>query len=395
MNDPNYLSINNNENEVASEVHSRLSGEQGAELLEKLISEAKQEKDFFKRVNKLDILNKLKSWLKDFWKWTKSTMAPWTDSEVAKILLEDFIRMPLMDLVKGTKLSDSGIEITFEEQSIIAEAKENGTYLKAPNGKDSNLNPKQWVQVRTQAFKKWFGDWEKSARIEKLRNSKSVEITGNEITPDEDLKQYKKNALEYGKTLRSEYINKDTGIVVNLGNNGIKEVLHHDYKNIEQLQSVAAIPNIIENSIYIDTVENENLDKKPNIKSYDYYVCGLKIDRVDYTVKVVIANDRDGVRYYDHSLTQIEKGKLLDEVNGITNPARQKESSLSGIKDKRLVSILQTNASKVVDENGEPLVVYYAASEEYEGDFTIFNTELKGAERGFYFSNKQTVEERI
>ena len=32
--------------------------------------------------------------------------------------------------------------------------------LSAPNGKPSNLNEKQWNQVRTPEFKKWFGDWE-------------------------------------------------------------------------------------------------------------------------------------------------------------------------------------------------------------------------------------------
>jgi hypothetical protein len=31
----------------------------------------------------------------------------------------------------------------------------------APNGRPSNLNERQWRVVRTQAFKKWFGDWEK------------------------------------------------------------------------------------------------------------------------------------------------------------------------------------------------------------------------------------------
>lgn len=49
---------------------------------------------------------------------------------------------------------------TDEENAIIEKAKENGTYLKAPNGKDTNLTPKQWAQVRTNAFKEWFGDWE-------------------------------------------------------------------------------------------------------------------------------------------------------------------------------------------------------------------------------------------
>ena len=33
-------------------------------------------------------------------------------------------------------------------------------WLKAPNGKKSKLTERQWVQVRTQSFIDWFGDWE-------------------------------------------------------------------------------------------------------------------------------------------------------------------------------------------------------------------------------------------
>ena len=36
--------------------------------------------------------------------------------------------------------------------------------LLAPYGKPSNLNAMQWAQVRTEAFKKWFGDWEALAK---------------------------------------------------------------------------------------------------------------------------------------------------------------------------------------------------------------------------------------
>ncbi|MBR5147705.1 MAG: hypothetical protein IKV15_00715 [Bacteroidaceae bacterium] len=50
-------------------------------------------------------------------------------------------------------------EYTQEEQEIIAKAKTDGTYMKAPDGEPSNLTPKQWAQVRTKAFIKWFGDW--------------------------------------------------------------------------------------------------------------------------------------------------------------------------------------------------------------------------------------------
>ena len=73
---------------------------------------------------------------------------------------------------------------TPEEQQIIDQAKQNGTYMKAPNGQPSNLTEKQWVQVRTQAFKNWFGDWEK---IAKLANSKHK---GNERNRSKQAPEY-------------------------------------------------------------------------------------------------------------------------------------------------------------------------------------------------------------
>lgn len=47
-----------------------------------------------------------------------------------------------------------------EIQNIIEKAKLDGTYMKAPNGNPTNLTERQWAQVRTAAFKNWFGDWE-------------------------------------------------------------------------------------------------------------------------------------------------------------------------------------------------------------------------------------------
>ncbi|MDE6493061.1 MAG: hypothetical protein K2L50_00565 [Bacteroidales bacterium] len=286
-----------------------------------------------------------------------------------------------------------------EERGIVERAKADGTYLKSPNGKPTKLSPKQWAQVRTKAFKDWFGDWEKAARIEKLRDSKPIEITGNEIVASDDLNQYKKNALNYGKTLRGEYTNKDTGNKVNVSATSLKEVLRHDGGDIAHIQSVAAIPAIIENGIYIDTVTNEDAEKNPNVREYQYYVTGLMIGGVDYTVKSVVAIDRDGNRYYDHALTQIEKGNLLNEVDRITSPSRQEANSLSDIKDKRLLSILQTDASKVVDGNGEPLVVYHGTPNK----FTIFDASHIGETSGdrglfgagFYFNPSSTYVKNV
>ena len=44
----------------------------------------------------------------------------------------------------------------------------------ALNAKPTNLIPSQWVQVRTEAFKRWFGDWEKDT----LNSSKIVDENG-------------------------------------------------------------------------------------------------------------------------------------------------------------------------------------------------------------------------
>ena len=283
-----------------------------------------------------------------------------------------------------------------EEQQIIENSKKDGTYLKAPNGKDTNLSPKQWVQVRTNAFKKWFGDWGKVSRLEKLRQSSPIEITGKEITPSEDLKQYKKNAIEYGKSLRGDYTNEDTGETINiaLGTNrgGIKEILNHDYKDKEQIQSIAAVPKIIENSIFIDEVPNEDVKKNPNISSYRYYVCGLKIGGEDYTVRAAIAVNKDGSRYYDHKLSKIEKGKLLIlsglSSMGESHPA-DKEISLSDIKDKRLSSIIQINSSKIVDENGEPKIVYHSTDSKFN-IFDLSQSRQNADIPSFFFSpNKE------
>ena len=257
-------------------------------------------------------------------------------------------------------------DIDAERRDIERKAKADGTWLKAPNGKDTNLSPKQWVDVRTKAFKEWFGDWEKVARIEKLRKASPIEITGNEVTPSEDLKQYRKNAEEYAKTLRGKYTNRDSGIEVELtssrNNGGIREVLHHDYKTVAHLQSVAAIPQIIEESIYIASAPN--IDNKVAVDTFDYYLCGLRINGEDYIVKSVLVTLADGTKYYDHKLTEFEKGKLLDMIAASTSNPISSESSVEAvgypdIKDKRLISILQINSSKIVDENGEPKVVYH------------------------------------
>lgn len=47
-----------------------------------------------------------------------------------------------------------------EMDTIKAKAMWDGTFMKAPNGAETKLTEDQWLLVRTNNFKNWFGDWE-------------------------------------------------------------------------------------------------------------------------------------------------------------------------------------------------------------------------------------------
>lgn len=51
-------------------------------------------------------------------------------------------------------------EFTKQKEAVRKQYENTDQWLKAPNGKDTNLTEDQWVTVRTDAFKNWFGDWE-------------------------------------------------------------------------------------------------------------------------------------------------------------------------------------------------------------------------------------------
>jgi hypothetical protein len=63
---------------------------------------------------------------------------------------------------------DMSLGISTEMQQIKDKAIADGTFMKAPNGESTNLKERQWLQVRTKAFKDWFGDWINPKWIDKI-----------------------------------------------------------------------------------------------------------------------------------------------------------------------------------------------------------------------------------
>lgn len=80
-----------------------------------------------------------------------------------------------------------------EMMYIKKNAEEAGVFMKAPNGKNSNLSERLWCVVRTKAFKGWFGDWESVSRFREAYNrimsmasvvSLSVKEFGRGLSPE-------------------------------------------------------------------------------------------------------------------------------------------------------------------------------------------------------------------
>ena len=100
INDKNYANIAHDEDAVASEVHSRLSGENGAKVLEQMIKDAR--KDGAMAVAKAaSITERIKEWIKDMFAALKETLGAWSKQDLADLSIEDFNNLTLRDLAEG------------------------------------------------------------------------------------------------------------------------------------------------------------------------------------------------------------------------------------------------------------------------------------------------------
>ena len=85
-----------------------------------------------------------------------------------------------------TEISNNESNYSNEMQTIKEQAIANGTFMKAPNGKSTNLTERQWLQVRTKNFINWFGDWiNDSANASKVvdENGEPLVVYHGTLTP--------------------------------------------------------------------------------------------------------------------------------------------------------------------------------------------------------------------
>ncbi|GHV80460.1 hypothetical protein AGMMS49944_22510 [Spirochaetia bacterium] len=176
---------------------------------------------------------------------------------------------------------------------------------------------------------------DRAANIERLAASPDSILDGNAYVGKYELN--KGSIRQFLKELKKELLENDAiSEPIKLGNTGIDKMLGPGLKYDVNKKLFAHIPYLLKNAIVIT-------DEKPNKPSIHYYkyshlVIGIELEEAHYTVHIVLG-ENSGIWYYDHMVSEIEKGSLLEAIHLST--VGLPKVSLSDIKDTTLLRILQ------------------------------------------------------
>ncbi len=259
--------------------------------------------------------------------------------------------------------------------------------LLAPNGKPSNLNERQWHQVRTPEFKKWFGDWENDPE----NASKAIDENGEPKVyyhgTWEDFSAFayeKQSNMMYGEGF---YFTGDASHARAYGDIIMPVFLNARYSASERMSDRRA--------------------KKP-LKELDH----IRVKDMDYIAvqaptQIKSATNNRGT--FDASNPDITfsaanvgspkiKASLLAPNGKPSNLNEKQWYQVRTPEFKKWFGDWENdpeNASKAVDENGEPLVVYHGAITQF---FEFMHGKgKKGYDmlgEGFYFTDAKDEAER-
>lgn len=110
--DPNYNHLT--DEQICDEAFARLTGEDGAAILEQMAKDAIKENPL-DTAKELSVINKLKEWLKKFWYWTLDTFTKWKPEDIKKMTLEDIRNLVLRDLTNGVDPRNVKFRMTKED----------------------------------------------------------------------------------------------------------------------------------------------------------------------------------------------------------------------------------------------------------------------------------------
>ena len=268
-------------------------------------------------------------------------------------------------------------------------------WKKAPNGKPTNLTERQWVQVRTENFKRWFGDWQSAAEVLAaydfcMKEEAVSSIAGTEFVQNGKGDLVNRVAAFFASEFNGKAVSPVLGEVI-LDRRGVKDSLSHGIGRVKAA-AYAAVRDVIEKGLVFDSQDNWKG------RGVDTFVIAapIKIGATDYICEVIVQRNRESGRqaFYLHEVNVKEKVAGAIETSTREAAPATTAAPVRSILAQRLLEVKQNaeNVSKVVDENGEPLVVAHST----DAEFTVFRDMQKndagwlGA--GFYFFGDRSLD---
>lgn len=295
------------------------------------------------------------------------------------------------------------------DEVVARYTNEDGTkkrgWMKAPNGKPTRLSERQWVQVRTPAFKAWFGDWEAAANRKALGWYDVADvssITGIEPKTVPDVRPVPDKAamVELFKSF-GEVKNAHDGRVVRFPTKSAGKMIYK--KNVAHAFKTLFISSIRAFSEKETLFEGHK--SHPNVRAYHHYINKFKTAAGTFYIRFAVRDDHNGSNVHNAEISDIE----IYNENGATQFGNQTDGKLHPADGKMpftdikityfLAGVNGENAisSKVVDENGEPLVVWHGSTwnpiAEPSGA-AVFRTGEGETGSGAHFGTRQAAEER-
>jgi hypothetical protein len=228
-------------------------------------------------------------------------------------------------------------------------------WLKAPNGKPTNLTEPQWVEARTAVFKDRFGEWERLARIKAIKNIKAK--TYKQIAP------LSKTDAENTFTSFSGVENID-GDKTRFDKGIVGKILSH--KGFPTNTVIKHFDELYHNALFAEKEPVNNQHKShPNFTGYKTYVNKFKVGKEDYYIRFTVQveyKSKKQPNMPNHALhssfisdVQLYNGNGSVPHSGIINPAGAPTTPIDNKLAQFLNSVNPSSVTIPLDENGEPI----------------------------------------
>ena len=315
--DPNYNHLT--DEQICDEAFARLTGEDGAAILEQMAKDAIKENPL-DTAKELSVINKLKEWLKKFWYWALDTFTKWKPEDIKKMTLEDIRNLVLRDLANGVDprnlksrlANEDAVEVSPE----IAKTPVNVANAEAKHGFKNYAEAREWAKkniVRT------YNNEETGGKGEINISNKAV-----------------------GKYLSEKAINKS-----------ISKDVH--------MSVLKVLPSVLRESV--DAYQHADRKKVKNVRSEKFGInpdvmihrCFGAVDIGDkvYGVKITLKENiktRENKKLYSYEATKIE---LLDGKNeGVTmTPSLNSNNSITVAKIAKVFETTKEKSKKLSVED--------------------------------------------